>query len=81
MVILDGLLLSAAGAVLGGALGFGTLRWIMAHPQLGGLLQPEVTGWVVFEGAGKALLLGVLGGLYPAWRATRLNPMNLLRSE
>ena len=30
---------------------------------------------------GVALMLGVLGGLYPAWRASRLQPVEALRYE
>ena len=81
MVLLDGLLLSAAGAALGIGLGLAGLRWITAHPKLGGLFQPEVTPGLVLECVLMALLLGLLGGLYPAWRATRLDPMQLLRNE
>jgi putative ABC transport system permease protein len=81
IVILDGLILSAAGAAVGSALGLVCIRWISSHPKLGGLFQPEVTTGLISEAVGMALLLGFLGGLYPAWRATRLNPMELLRSE
>jgi len=81
MVILDGLVLSAVGAAVGTVLGLLCLRGIMAHPTFGGLLQPEVTPRLLAEGAAMALSLGLLGGLYPAWRATRLSPMALLRSE
>jgi putative ABC transport system permease protein len=28
-----------------------------------------------------ALVAGVLGGLYPAWRATRMRPVEALRYE
>jgi putative ABC transport system permease protein len=81
IVVLDGVILSAAGAAGGIGLGLASLHWISVHPKLGGLFQPEVTSSVILEGAGMALLIGLLGGLYPAWRATRLNPMDLLRSE
>ncbi len=81
LVVLDGVILSAAGAAGGIGVGLASLRWIAHHPQLGGLFQPEVTGRVLVEGAAMALLLGLFGGLYPAWRATRLNPMTLLRGE
>ncbi len=81
MVVLEGVLLSAAGAVLGVILGLVGIRWIMALPQIGAMLQPEVTPILVLEAIGLALLLGAFGGLYPAWRATRMNPVDLLRSE
>ena len=81
MVMLDGLVVSAGGAVLGIGLGLACLRWIARHPRLGGLFQPEVTAGLVLEGAMMAMAVGLLAGLYPAWRATRLSPMDLLRSE
>lgn len=81
MVVMEGFLLAAAGAALGVVLGLACLRWFARHPQLGGLLQPEVTPQLVVEAVLLALLLGALTGLYPAWRATRLNPIELLRSD
>ena len=81
MVMLEGLLLSAAGAAMGIAGGIGGLHWIASHPKLGGLVQPEVSVELLLEAAAIAMAVGLLGGIYPAWRATRLNPMDLLRSE
>ena len=81
MVMLDGVVLASSGAVLGVGMGLLCLRWIIHHPKLGGLLQPDVTASLLLEGVVLALLMGVLGGLYPAWRAVRLDPMTLLRSE
>ncbi len=81
VVVLDGVILSGAGAAGGIGLGLACLHWISVHPKLGALFQPEVTVSVLLQGGGMALLIGLLGGLYPAWRATRLNPMDLLRGE
>lgn len=81
MVMLDGLAVSAGGAAVGIGLGLACLHWIARQPRLGGLFQPEVTAGLVLEGASMAILVGLLAGLYPAWRATRLSPMDLLRSE
>jgi putative ABC transport system permease protein len=33
------------------------------------------------QAVGMALLVGVLAGLYPAWRASRLQPVEALRYE
>ncbi|MEZ4730956.1 MAG: hypothetical protein R3E79_27875 [Caldilineaceae bacterium] len=30
---------------------------------------------------GVAIILGIIGGLYPAWRASRLRPVEALRYE
>jgi putative ABC transport system permease protein len=38
-------------------------------------------GWRPSRIVAMVILVGLLAGLYPAWRATRLNPMDLLRSE
>jgi putative ABC transport system permease protein len=81
VVVLEGVLLAAAGALLGTALGVACLRFIVRHPQMGTLLQPDVAPALVVQAAAMAMLLGVLGGLYPAWRATRMNPLTLLRAE
>jgi putative ABC transport system permease protein len=81
MVMLDGLLVSTGGAAAGIGLGLACLRWIARQPRLGGLFQPEVTSGLVLDGAAMAILVGLLAGVYPAWRATRLSPMDLLRSE
>jgi ABC-type antimicrobial peptide transport system permease subunit len=40
-------------------------------------LTPELILWAF----GAAILLGALGSLYPAWRASRTSPMEALRYE
>lgn len=80
MVVLDGLVLSSAGVVVGIAIGLFCLHWITSHPQWGALLQPDVTPGLIVQAVVMALVLGIAGGLYPAWRAARLNPLDLIRS-
>jgi putative ABC transport system permease protein len=33
------------------------------------------------QGIMVAIIAGIIGGIYPAWRATRVNPMQALRYE
>jgi putative ABC transport system permease protein len=80
-IVLEGLLLAAAGAALGVAAGLLGLRAMIRHPQIGSFLQPQVTPILVLESVALVLAIGALGGLYPAWRATRMRPMELLRGE
>jgi putative ABC transport system permease protein len=72
-------------AMLGGAAGiiFAVfLVWSLnLIPLMGGLLAPSWQ-WDVFARAILvALLLGLIGGLYPAYRATRMQPVEALRYE
>jgi putative ABC transport system permease protein len=49
--------------------------------MLGGLLAPRWE-WDVFARAILvALMLGLIGGAYPAFRATRMQPVEALRYE
>jgi len=75
--MLIGLLGGAAGTLVAFALG-GLMR--MA-PMVGDALNLRWE-WDVFARAFLvALLLGLAGGLYPAYRATRLQPVEALRYE
>jgi len=71
--------------LLGGFVSIG-IAFILAHlmqrePTLGAYLTPS-WDWIIFLRAiSIALLLGLLGGLYPAYRATRLQPIEALRYE
>src|ERR1039458_4612931 len=80
-IVCEGLLMAGAGAVLGIAGGLLGLHWMMRHPQLGMYLQPDVTSALIVESVAMVLAVGALGGIYPAWRATRLAPVELLRGE
>ena len=78
-VVLQGLLLTALGGGAGVALGAFSLRVVLRHPTLGGLIEPGLRPEVVGETLIAALVVGALGGLYPAWRAARARPAASLR--
>jgi putative ABC transport system permease protein len=81
MIVLEGLLLSLAGGAAGLAIGLAGLRWLTSLPRLRGLIEPEVSARLLLEVVSAVLVLGVLGSLYPAWRASRLNTVDALRYE
>ena len=38
-------------------------------------VSPSVTAWGLGRGLLVGVAIGVLGGIYPAWRVTRMRPM------
>jgi ABC-type antimicrobial peptide transport system permease subunit len=41
-------------------------------------VTPRVTPWTIAQGLLSGVAIGVLGGLYPAWRGTRGSAVELL---
>jgi putative ABC transport system permease protein len=50
-------------------------------PVAGEALRLSLTLEGIANAFGVSLTLGVLGGLYPAWRATQMQPIEALRYE
>jgi putative ABC transport system permease protein len=51
----------------------------LVYSLFGGRLPAQLSIPSIFLGLGLAVLFGVLAGLYPAWRASRLDPIEALR--
>ena len=79
LILAEGVLISSVGGavgLLGGSLGAELLiHWA---PQG---LATQYTPLLFVEGFGVAVLLGLLGALYPAWQASRLSPIEALKYE
>jgi ABC-type antimicrobial peptide transport system permease subunit len=81
MILREALALGVIGGVAGILLGVG-LGWLMGLiPTYGGMLDPSYSLQLLFTAMAIALVTGVVGGLYPAWRATRMQPIEALRYE
>jgi len=83
--LLESLLIAMVGGALGCALGSLSHGWtatsIVSSGQGGGkfvVLRLVVDAGVLAAGMTLALAMGALGGLLPAWRATRLRPLEAL---
>ena len=77
-VVIEGVVTTVIGAAIGLLLGV-----VGAHLLVGVLgaqeyVAPDVTAWDLGRALLVGVLLGVLGGLYPAWRAARVSPAHVL---
>jgi putative ABC transport system permease protein len=81
MILQESVLLSFCGGVVGIFLGMGAVRMLNLFRQLRGLIQAEYTTFLFSEAIVLALILGILGGVLPAWRGSRLPPVEALRHE
>jgi ABC-type antimicrobial peptide transport system permease subunit len=81
LVLQESLYVGLMGGVTGILIAFGLVYLAGNLPMVGDAFQAEFT-WQVFARAILiALLLGVIGGLYPAYRATQLQPVEALHYE
>jgi len=81
MILRESLVLGAVGGVCGILLGLGLTGLIAMAPGVVGALEPAYTPQLFVQAIVVALVAGAVGGLYPAWRATRLSPVEALRYE
>ena len=81
MILREAVLLGLLGGLAGIAISFGLIELMKMSAALGSWVDP-VWAWDVFARAILlSLFLGTIGGLYPAYRATRLQPVEALRYE
>ncbi|MEA1976542.1 MAG: FtsX-like permease family protein [Chloroflexota bacterium] len=81
LIFREALLLGLIGGVMGVFIAFGLVALLNLIPTIGEAAQPIWTLGIFTRAFTVALLLGLIGGLYPALRATRLEPVEALRYE
>jgi putative ABC transport system permease protein len=75
--LIEAALLCFAGGILGVVIGWG-ISYILNRLAI---MTTLVTPDVVFMAVGVSIGIGLFFGFYPAWNASRLNPIEALRSE
>jgi ABC-type lipoprotein release transport system permease subunit len=81
MILREALVLGLVGGALGILLGIGLILALQQIPVVGGMLEPHYDVTVLGRAVAIGLAAGVVGGLYPSWRATRMRPVEALRYE
>ncbi len=80
MIMGESIVLSFIAIFVGLLIGVGTVELLSMTNILRGIM-PAFSIFLLLKGIGVALLLGILGGIYPAYRASRLSPTEALRYE
>jgi putative ABC transport system permease protein len=75
--LVEAVALSATGGVIGIALGVGFSK-ILAALNSWPALTP--TSWIIIAFVSSAII-GIISGFYPAWKASKLDPIDALRYE
>jgi putative ABC transport system permease protein len=81
LILMESVALGLLGAVVGTLLAVAMTRVLGAFTEFGRLVAGHIGAPIIVQGFVIALFLGVLGGLYPAYRAGKLLPTEGLRHE
>lgn len=81
LIMIESLMLSVAGAVVGIAGGIGVVRIMERMAFMTGKIEGAFSPSLIGVAFAIALVLGFLGGLYPAARAASMQPCAALRKE
>ena len=81
MILVESVLLSLTGGVVG-TLGAVVLTPVLGrHPSVAGLIDAHIPNGMIGLGIAMALVVGLLGAAYPAYRGAQLLPTEALRHE
>jgi putative ABC transport system permease protein len=77
----ESLLLATLGAAIGVGLSFAVTAGLAQLPALKGILHPDFTEGAFWRALFTALVMTILGALYPTTRAALLSPLKALSYE
>jgi putative ABC transport system permease protein len=74
LVLWESAILGLLGGILGVIIGVVGVRVLGSTPTIRGLLEPDVGMRLIAVSIAIAIAVGVISGLYPAWRSSRVTP-------
>ncbi|HEX7376112.1 MAG TPA: ABC transporter permease, partial [Pirellulales bacterium] len=80
-IFIESAMLALAGAVLGSVLGVLLPKMLGQVRTMSGLIEGNTDPLALLEGFGIALLMGIAGAAYPAYRGASLRPIDALRHK
>lgn len=81
LVMAEAMLLAIFGAAVGIGGAMGLLSVLSRASSAGKMIATDISPGVLAQSLTVALVLGLIGGLYPAYRAAKLNPIDGLRHD
>jgi putative ABC transport system permease protein len=81
MILGESIVLTLIAAVVGTVVAIIGVEVLLTYSSVGGVIKPSFSLDIFLRGFGIAFLVGIVGGLYPAYRASRLAPTEALRYE
>ncbi len=81
MILAESLFVCLAGGILGTIIGWLIIVGLSRVTVLFGMGSSNLSIDLIIQAFSVVMVLGLVGGLYPAWRASRLPPVEALRYE
>jgi putative ABC transport system permease protein len=81
MILWESVLLSIGGGIVGTLCGLGLIKLLGYVPTVSGIVQQAISGDIIIKGFAIAIIVGLIGAAYPAYRGSRLLPTEALRHE
>jgi putative ABC transport system permease protein len=78
LILGEGVAVSVLGAAAGLLLGVVGGDLLVQALGVSSYISPSFTAWALGRGLLVGVAIGVLGGIYPAWRVTRMKPLKAL---
>ncbi len=79
MILGESVLVGLLGGLLGVILGWLALTAVSGSAAIFGASAADISPALLIQAFGTVATLGLIGGLYPAWRASKLQPVEALR--